>query len=48
VLKNKHQAVSQGGYKPEARGSMLERVKKNQTLSDGLSASGFQLPADTK
>jgi len=42
-LKNKHQAVSQGRYKLEARGLRLEAQKKSGTASQ---ASSFELPAD--
>ena len=45
VLKNKHQAVSQGRYKLEARGLRLE-AQKNQPPSARLPASSLQLPAD--
>jgi hypothetical protein len=38
VLKNKHQAVSQGGYSLEAQ--------KNQPPPAKLPALSFQLPAD--
>ncbi|HEX5682226.1 MAG TPA: hypothetical protein VFX82_15455, partial [Desulfobacterales bacterium] len=43
-MKNKHQAVSQGGYKLEARGVRLEAQKK-QAPSARLPASSFQLHA---
>jgi hypothetical protein len=38
VLKKKHQAVSQGKYKLEARGLEAKKVSYRQ--------SGFELPAD--
>jgi hypothetical protein len=41
VLKNKHQAVSQGRYKLEARGLRRE-AQKNQAPSARLPASSFQ------
>jgi hypothetical protein len=45
VLKNKHQAVSQGRYRLEARGLRL-KAQKNQPQSAKLPASSLQLPAD--
>jgi hypothetical protein len=45
VLKNKHQAVSQGRFKLEARGLRLEVKKKPGTVKQ---ASSFELPASSR